>query len=177
MRSLSRRLFPVFGAFVLMGVGFILGQARSQPLGAEPKGVVVGSTATPAPAATTGGDKRVIAYVYGNVPITREEFGEYLIQQHGRDRVRLYVNRRIIEMAAAKRNVVVTPQEVDAIIDSDCGKLSMDKKQFVENVLKQKYGKTMEEWREDVIKPRLMMQAMCRDQLHLDDVELKKVYE
>ena len=64
-----------------------------------------------------GGDKRVIAYIHGSTPISREEFGDYLIQLFGRDRVRLYVNRRIIEAAAAKRGIVVTPQEVSAVID------------------------------------------------------------
>jgi len=175
MRALSRRLRPVVGAAVLLGAGYILGQQGSDPLAAQPagKGVIPAVGSTPAP----GVDKRVIAYIYGTVPITREEFGEHLIQQFGKERVRLYVNRRIIETAAARQNIVVTPQEVDAVIEQDCGRLGMDRKQFIDVVLKQKYGKTLEEWRDDVIKPRLILQAMCKGSLKLEEEDLKKVYE
>lgn len=175
MRLLSR-LVPTIGAASLLGIGFILGQAQSDPLAAQQpaKGVVPAGGTT---AASVAGDKRVIAYIYGNIPVTREEFGEHLIQQFGRERVRLYVNRKVIETAGAKRGIVITPQEIDAIIDEDCKKLSFDRKDFVNRVVKEKYGKTLYEWREDVIKPRLILQAMCKDQIKLDDVELKKVYE
>ena len=53
----------------------------------------------------------------------------------------------------------------------------MNKADFIKTVLSQKYGKTEAEWRDDVIKPRLMVQAMCKDQLRLDDAELKKVFD
>jgi hypothetical protein len=180
MRSLSRRLGPVAAAAFLLGVGYLFGTLKSDPLAAQPAGKVVSAGGTaPAPAAPApaAGDKRVIAYIHGSTPITREEFGDYLINLFGQDRVRLFVNRRIIEAAAAKRGIVVTPQEVSAIIDQDCAKLGMNKADFLKNVLAQRYGKTELEWREDVIKPRLMVQAMCRDQLNLTDPELQKVFE
>lgn len=180
MRWLSGRILPVIGATALLGTGFVLGSLRSEPLAAQQKSSVTQASATtPATDAskTSGADKRVIAYVFGNTPITREEFGDYLIQQFGAERVRLYVNRRIIEMAAAKKNVVVTPQEVDAIIAQDCEKIGVNKADFINKVLKQKYGKTIQEWREDVIKPRLILQSMCKDQVKVEEAELKKVYE
>jgi parvulin-like peptidyl-prolyl isomerase len=177
MRFVSRRVASIVGAVGLLVIGFMFGQMRSEPLAAQPPGkAVVGASGTasaPAPAA----DRRVIAYVYGNTAITREEFGDYLIEQFGKDRVRLYVNRRIIEMAAAKRNIVVTPQEIEVIIDQDCGRLGMNKEQFLARVVKEKYGQTVREWREDVIKPRLMLQAMCKDTIKIDEADLKKVYE
>lgn len=177
MRSQMRRLGLLGGALALLGTGYFLGQTSGEPLAAQqPKGVVPvsGSTPAPAPVAT---DKRVVAYVHNNVAITREEFGDYLIDLFGQDRVRTYVNRRVIEMAAAKKNIVVTPQEVDAIIEQDCAKLGVDKKQFVENVLKQRYNKTMKEWRDDVIRPRLMMLQLCKDLIKIEDDGLKKIYE
>jgi PPIC-type PPIASE domain len=177
MRSLSGRFGPVVGAVLLIGVGYIFGTLKSDPLAAQPgKAVIPASGTAPAPVPAAG-DKRVIAYINGGTPITREEFGDYLIDLVGKERVRLYVNRRIIEAAAAKRGIVVTPQEVEAIISEDCRKLGMQKDQFIKVVLAQKYGKTIEEWREDVIKPRLMVQAMCKAQLKIDDAELKKIYE
>jgi len=178
MRLFSRRLGPTAAAVLLLSTGYFLGQVRTDPLAAQParSGVVpaAGETAADKPLPA---DRRVIAYVYGSTPITREEFGEYLIQQVGRDKVRLFVNRKIIETAASRQNIVVTPQEVDAIIDQDCGKLGMDKKQFVENVVKGKYGKSVEEWKDDVIRPRLILQAMCKSQIKLEEAELRRVFE
>ena len=177
MRLFSRRLGGGLAVVALLGVGYFLGQLGTPPLAAQPgKGVVTASASAPVtPAVPT--DKRVIAYVFGNTPITREEYGEYLIQQYGADRVRLYVNRRIIEIAAAKRNVIVTPQEVEAVIAQDCGKLGVNRADFVANVLQQKYGKTLQEWRDDVIRPRLILQQMCRDQIKFEEADVKKVFE
>jgi hypothetical protein len=181
MRFVTRRVAPTFGALALLGIGFIFGQMKSDPLAAQPpsKGVVVssGTAPAPAPAPVPAADKRVVAYVYGNQAITREEFGDYLIQQYGRDKIRLYVNKRIIEAAAAKRNIVITPQEIDAVIDQDCAKLGFNKDQFIKTVLTQKYNTTLPEWRDDVIKPRLMLLAMCKDRIKVDENDLKKVYE
>ena len=179
MRSLSRRLGPVAAAALLLATGYFFGSQSADPLAAQPaaKGVVPAAGTGPAAAPPAAGDKRVVAYIHGSTAITREEFGDYLIQLIGRERVRLYVNRRIIEAAAAQRGITVTPQEVEAIIEQDCAKLGMDRTRFVETVLAQKYGKTLQEWREDVIKPRLMVQAMCKSQLNITDAELKKVYD
>ena len=179
MRFASRRVASTFGAAALLGIGFLLGQVRSDPLAAQSpaKGVAPAAGTAPAPAPVPPADKRVIAYIHGSTAITREEFGDYLIEQFGRSRVRMYVNRRIIEMAAAQRKIVVTPQEIDAVINQDCGRLGMDKDQFLKTVVEKKYGQTVHEWREDVIKPRLMLQAMCRDRIKIDEEGLKKVYD
>lgn len=178
MRWFSRRVLPIFGATALIGSGYLLGGMRAEPLAAQPGAPVKQASATAdAPATPVGNDKRVIAYVYGNTPITREEFGEYLIRQVGADRVRLFVNKRIIEMAAAKKGLVVTPQEVDAIINQDCAKVGVSRDVFVNKVLKEKYNKTLLEWKEDVIKPRLILWNMCRDAVKIEEADLKQVYE
>lgn len=179
MRWFSRRVLPIFGATALVGTGYLLGGARIEPLAAQQKSPIipVSGTSTTAPAKPIGNDQRVVAYIYGNTPITREDFGDYLISQYGADRVRLYVNRRIIEMAGAKRNIVVTPQEVDAIITQDCAKVGIEKKDFIQKVIKEKYGKTLQEWRDDVIKPRLILQAMCRNDVKIDEADVKKIFE
>lgn len=178
MRIVTRRLVPTLGAAALLGIGFLFGQLNSDPLAAQSpsKGVVVSST-PPAPAPVPQAEKRVVAYLYGNQEVTREEFGDYLIQQYGREKIRLYVNKKIIEAAAAKRGIVMTPQEIDAVIEQDCSKLGFSKDQFIKNVLTQKYNTTLAEWREDVIKPRLMLLKMCQNRIKIDEEDLKKVYE
>src|SRR5215831_3538563 len=57
-------------------------------------------------------DKRIVAYIYGNIPVTREELGDYLIARGGYEKVELLVNKKIIEVAAAQRNITVTDLEV-----------------------------------------------------------------
>jgi hypothetical protein len=149
-----------------------LAAQAAQPAGPAPIVPVAGTTA---PAADT--NKRVVAYVYGNVPITREEFGDYLISLYGQERLELYVNKRIIELECAKKGIDVTPIEIDATILEDCKKMTIDKKDFINNVLKQRYHKTLEEWRVDVIKPRLLLAKLCRDSIEVTDAELKEMYE
>lgn len=178
MRWLSRRVLPVFGATALVAAGYLLGCMRAEPLAAQQRGPVVQVSGTAdAPAKPVTNDQRVIAYIYGNTPVTREEFGDYLIKQFGAERVRLFVNRRIIEMAAAKQGVVVTPQEVEAIISQDCAKVGVSREAFVNDVLKKKYNKTLLEWKEDVIKPRLILWTMCRKDIKIEEEDLKKVFE
>src|SRR5262249_9528430 len=48
------------------------------------------------PVSATDYGQRVVAYIYGNVPITREELGEYLIARFGAERTEFLVNRRIV---------------------------------------------------------------------------------
>jgi hypothetical protein len=173
-RYSARRAKHLLCGLSLLSAGFLVGHSTGDPLAAQ-TGSQAGKV-VPA-SAVREADKRVVAYLHGNMPIGREEFGNYLIQYYGKERIRLYVNSRIIEMAAQKRGIVVTPQEIDAIIEQDCGKMGVTKSDFVHTILKQKYGKTIDEWRNDVIRPRLMLAAMCREQITLTEPELKKVYE
>src|SRR5687768_12377012 len=43
-------------------------------------------------------DRRITAYIYGNVPITREDLGEFLIARGGHEKLELLVNKKIIEV-------------------------------------------------------------------------------
>jgi hypothetical protein len=163
-------------AFALLAGGYLLGQsAAPSPIAAQQpaKGGVVQAAAS-IPIADA---KRVVAYVYGNIPITREEFGEYLISLYGEERLPLFVNKRLIEMACAKRGIDVTPIEIDAAIDDDCKRVNISKADWIRTVLKTRYNKTIDEWRVDVMKPRLLLAKLCRDQIPVADEELKQMYE
>ena len=50
-------------------------------------------------------DKRIVAYIHGNIPLTREEYGEHLIQRLGAERIELFVNKKIIERACAAKGI------------------------------------------------------------------------
>ena len=126
----------------------------------------------PAPPA----DKRVVAYIYGSVPVTREELGEFLIARGGYEKLDLLVNKKIIEVEAAKRNISVTGTEVEAMLAEDLKGLGIGKDDFVKHVLP-RYGKTLYEWTEDVIKPKILLGKMCHDRVQVADDDLRKAFE
>jgi PPIC-type PPIASE domain len=171
----------LFGAAALLTVGFYLGHSTGEtPLGAQ----AAAQQPNTAPVVPVNGaipsvdpTKRVIAYVYGNVPITREEFGDYLIWLYADERLPLYVNRRIIEMAAARQQIDVTPQEIEATIEEDCRVMNISKSDYDKRILKERYNKTPDEWRIDAIKPRLLLAKMCRGRITADELELKQMFE
>lgn len=119
---------------------------------------------------------KVLAMIYDRIPITREDLGEFLIARGGYEKIELLVNRRIIDMEAAKRGVTVTPQEIEDSLADDLKGLGVQKEDFIKVVLP-KYGKTFFEWTEDVIKPRVVLSKMCRDQVKVSDDDLKKAFE
>ncbi|MFM8275144.1 MAG: peptidylprolyl isomerase, partial [Gemmata sp.] len=121
-------------------------------------------------------DRRVTAYVYGNVAVTREELGEFLIARGGHEKLELLVNKRIIEIEAQRRGVTVTDIEVRAALDDEMRGLGIARADFVKHVLP-KYGKTLFEWVEDVVKPRLYLTKMCRDRIKITEEDLKRAFE
>jgi hypothetical protein len=179
IKSIFRRWIYGVGAAAFVGLGFWLGHGHSEaPLAAQQVQPASG-TASAQPQVD---NRRAVAYMYDaqartNVPITREEFGEYFISLFGPDQVDSFVNRRIIEKYCEKRGIDVTRQEIDAQINEDCQKVGVNRADFVKTVLRQRYGKTLEEWRVDVIKPRLMMAKLCRGQIQVSDQELQQIYE
>jgi hypothetical protein len=161
-------------AFAAMGVvGFGLGVWSART------GEVVAQTPPIAQASGPGQSdysKRVVAYIYENIPVTREELGEFLIARHGTNAVQLLVNRKIIDHACAKHNIRVTPQEVQAAIEEDCQQLTIDRATFVKQYLKQ-FNKTLYEWQEDVIKPRLLLKKLCEHEIKIEEEDVKKFFE
>ncbi len=121
-------------------------------------------------------DKRVVAYIYGNMPVTREELGDFLIARGGHEKLELLVNKRIIEVEAAKRNITVTPIEVAAGLEEDLKGMGITKADFIKVILP-RYGKTLFEWTEDVIKPRILLGKMCADRIKVTEDDVRKLFE
>jgi hypothetical protein len=130
----------------------------------------------PPPAATAADFDRPVAYIYGNVAVTRAEFGEFLMARGGADKLELFVNKKIIEHECAKRGVAVTQQEMEAALLEDLEGLSIQKADFVKLVLP-RYGKTFYEWMEDVVRPRLLLTKLCRDRVQVTEDDLRKQFE
>lgn len=172
------------GSWVGMaGLGFYLGRGAMLPQAHAGPGVMppVASVPTPAPeplGPLTNSDygRRVVAYIHGTTPITREDLGEYLIARGGAARLDNLINKRIIEIACQQRGIEVQAREVDAALAEDLKGMKVNIKDFVQKVLKQ-YGKSLYEWKEDVIRPKLLLTKMVRDRVQVTDEDLQKAFE
>jgi hypothetical protein len=171
----KKRRWPALAALLGMGaVGYTVGiwQHRPAELLAQPPAATASATPNP----QTEYSQRVVAYIYGNIPITREDLGEYLIARYGPNTLELFVNRKIIELACQKANVSVTPEEVEAAVNEDLEQLKVDRATFVKQFLKQ-YNKTLYEWKEDVIKPKLLLSKLCGSQIKVEEEEIKRAFD
>jgi hypothetical protein len=143
-------------------------QVRPAPTPGQPRPV--------APPATDY-DKRVVAYVHGNVPITREELGEFLIARGGMEKVELLVNRKVIEIEAHRRSVYATADEIGAGLKEDLRGAGAEKEAEFFQYVQQRFGKTRYEWEQDVIRPRILLGKMCRDRAVVSEDEVRRLYE
>jgi hypothetical protein len=167
----------VFGlAVVAVAVlAFCWGRSGAQP--PAPQVPVVPKVVPPAtpPAPPSDYARRVVAHIYNSVPITREEFGEYLIARYGAERIDNFVNRRIIEVACQSQGITVSDAEVEAALADDLKGLNISLGDFQSKVLKA-YGKTLYEWKEDVLRPKLSLTKLCRIKVEVKDAELKEAF-
>ena len=86
------------------------------------------------------------------------------------------MNRRLIEDECKRCNIEVTATEVDQKLADDLKDLNSDRTRFVKEILKAR-GKTLYEWKEDHLRPELMMVKLCREQLTVSDEEVHNAYE
>jgi hypothetical protein len=134
------------------------------PLGPSPSavfefyvGLFGGETGQPKPA-------DAVATIFGDEPITRQQFADYLITRYGKKELELFVNKQIVAHAFARKGFTLSAADVQAAIDADLKSLGVTRGQFEKDVLP-KSGKTMAEWVEDVITPRLMLARLCREKV------------
>ena len=117
-----------------------------------------------------------VAYIHGRIPVTRMDLGEFLIARGGADKLELVVNKKIIEFACAEKGVTVTQAEMEAALMADLEPMKIQKAEFVRVVLP-RYGKTLYEWMEDVIKPRLLLTKLCQDRVKVAEADLRVQFE
>ena len=153
------------------GIGFLAGKLTTT-------NAAQAAPPTPQAAPTPNeADKHFVAYIYGGkVPITREELGEYLIARYGAEKIDLLINKVIIETACKEKGIEVTEAEIDAEINEDLKGIAANREQFVNGILKQVH-KTMYEWREDVIRPKIQITKLCKLQISVTEEDIKKEFE
>jgi parvulin-like peptidyl-prolyl isomerase len=150
--------------------------AEPSPASPMPPDNLVPTPPAPPPPGSSDYASQPVAYVYGAIPITRADLGEYLIARFGADRLDALINRRIIDHVCQEKGIEVTAAEVENALAEDLKGLNVDKLDFVKKILKH-YNKTLYEWKEDVIKPRLMLAKLCRDRITITDEDLRNAFE
>ncbi len=102
-----------------------------------------------------------VATIFGDVPITREAFADHLIRRYGKKELDLFVNKQVIAHAFGRKGWTIKGDDVMAALDTEIKSLGITRANFVTEILP-RYGKTLEEWTEDVITPRLMLSQLCK---------------
>jgi parvulin-like peptidyl-prolyl isomerase len=121
-------------------------------------------------------NRRVVAFIHSNIPVYRDELGEYLLARGGMDKIELLVNRRMLEVAATRAGVSVTPDEIRAGLEDDLRGVKVDLPAFTQ-VIRERYGKSIFEWEQDVIRPRLLIGKMCHKNITITPEEMQKTFE
>jgi RNA polymerase sigma factor (sigma-70 family) len=120
--------------------------------------------------------KEPVAFIF-DMPITRDQLADYLIAQYGADKLEQLVNKLIIERACREKGITVTDAEIDAAIKEDLKAIACpDKKSFEERILK-KFQKSLVEWREDVVKPRLCLNKLARMRVSVSEEDIRQAFE
>jgi hypothetical protein len=136
----------------------------------------VSKTGEAAATAPSDYSRRPVAYIFNTIPITREELGEDLIARFGAERLPNLVNKRIIEHIGRQKGIEITAAEVEAALENDLKKMAVSRKEFVDQILRRRQ-KTLYEWKEDVIKPGLIMSRLCQDRVQVTEAEIKMGFE
>ena len=159
------------GIFWLRGgtVADVHAQAPTQPAGQ------VAPSPSQDSASSSEYKDRVVAYCFDE-RITREDLGEYLIARYGAEKLDLLVNKRIIEHVCKEHHIEVSTAEVNAALADDLKSLNVSSKDFVEKFLKP-YKKNLYEWKEDVIRPKLMMTRLVHDKVVYSEADIRMCYD
>jgi parvulin-like peptidyl-prolyl isomerase len=142
----------------------------STPAPSSPAGV---PRNTPRP--TSDYSRRVVAYLFDTEPVTREALGEFLIARRGADKLQLLVNKRIIEDACREHGIEVTAAEVEAALASNLQEARLTWETF-ESAVKTRYKRSMYEWKEDVVRPRLLLTKLSRAQVRVSNAEVERLF-
>jgi parvulin-like peptidyl-prolyl isomerase len=168
-RWLALGTLGVAGAF---GGWYYFRSSGLTPVQAQP--------ATPAPQAASATaadyDHRVVAYLNETEAVTRDELAEYLVPRRGPEKLDALINRRIIEFACKEKKIEVSAAEIEQALAESIKSLNIDRARFVKEYLKG-IRKNMFEWKEDVLRPRLILTKMCQDRVHVTPSDIQQAFE
>jgi RNA polymerase sigma factor (sigma-70 family) len=122
--------------------------------------------------------KKPVAVIFGDVPITRDELAEHLLSRLTGKQLEAFVNRRILEHACKEAGVSVTDEDVEACVKGELVRLNMTEQTFRTQILSQQ-KRTLREWKDDVVRTKLMLQKLQKrtQTAAVTDRELREAFE
>ncbi len=80
-------------------------------------------------------------------------------------------------MACKKRGITVTDAEVEAQLIDDLKKMNIPSLEAFNTHILKRFGKTLHEYKEDHIRPKLALAKFCRDQVKVTEEDIRKAFE
>lgn len=120
--------------------------------------------------------RQVLATLFGNHTVTREDLGEFLIARYGAESLQYLVNSRIIDEACAAAGITLRPEEIEAAFAEDLQKMGLSKEDFIKSVLAG-YRKNLYEYKNDLLRPKLLMHKLVQSKIHVEEEDLRKAFE
>ncbi len=130
---------------------------------------------TEAPAVATPTQQKIVATVNGE-RISREDLARDCLRRHGKEVLERLVNKYLITQECARRNIEVTPSEVNAELERLAGRFGWPTDQWLKMLQKER-GITPEQYANDIIWPTLAMRKLAGERLKVSDAEIQEEYE
>lgn len=138
-------------------------------------GLIAGTLVAQGPIPNIPADKDIVAEVNGK-PITRKQLADELIARKGRAQLEALVHRTLVEQTCQAKGITVTEKEVqDELIAEMKAAASANLDDFEKGMLRPRKT-SLYEYREDVIRPRLMIQKLAFAQLTVSEEDLKREF-
>ena len=116
----------------------------------------------------------IVAEVNGE-QITLAQLQEESLKAHGEDVLSRILNRALVLAECKRQGIAITRSDVDAEIERLAKSFRLTKSQYLEVVQKDS-SMSYQEYAEEVVWPRLALQALVADQIKLTDEELEAAY-
>jgi RNA polymerase sigma factor (sigma-70 family) len=132
------------------------------------------------PGSHTDHREHPVAFIYDKTPISRADLGEYLIARFGEQRLDALINQRIIDRACKTKNIVITDQMVMTEFQENLREFGLkgpNATQDFQAQLLRRFGKTVYEWKEDVIRPKLALRELARPRVVVAEKDLREAFE
>lgn len=137
--------------------------------------VWAGALSAQSPVVQTSMDQNIVADVNG-VLITRQQLAEELIARKGKTQLHALVNRTMIEQACKAKGITVDDKEVQADLLAQMKAAGSVSIQDFEKGMLAPMKTTLFEYREDVIRPRLLLEKYAKAQLTMSEEDLKREF-
>lgn len=116
----------------------------------------------------------IVAEVNGE-PITLAQLQEETLRAHGEEVLSRILNRALVLAECKRQNIAITRADVDAEIDRMAKSFRLNRQQYLEVVQKDS-AMGYQEYAEEVVWPRLALEALVADKIKLTDEELEAAY-